>query len=64
MNTLTAANITYDFVDSQFVVNRDVIKEWLAQDAEGNCTIDETQAAAWVRQMAYETDTFRTGAHV
>ena len=58
MNSLTAANLTYDFVDRQYVVNRDVIKEWLTQDAEGNYTIDETQAAAWVRQMAYETDTF------
>lgn len=58
MNSLTSANITYDFVDRQFVVNRDVIKEWLVQDSEGNYTIDETKAASWVRQMAYETDTF------
>lgn len=58
MNTLTAANITYDFVDQQFVVNRDVLKDWLVQDGEGNYTLDETKAAAWVRHMAYETDTF------
>ena len=58
MNSLTAANLTYDFVDRQYVVNRDVIKEWLTQDAEGNYTIDETQAPACVRQTAYETDTF------
>lgn len=58
MNTLTAANITYDFVDQQFVVNRDVLKEWLIQDSDGNYVIDETQAAAWVKHMAYETDTF------
>lgn len=58
MNTLTAANITYDFVDRQYVVNRDVIKDWLIQDADGNYTLDETKAAAWVKHMAYETDTF------
>lgn len=58
INTLTAANITYDFVDRQFVVNRDVIKEWLTQDESGNYTIDESKAAAWVKHMAYETDTF------
>ena len=52
MNTLTAANITYDFVDRQYVVNRDVIKEWLVQDADGNYTLDERKASAWVKQMA------------
>lgn len=58
LNLLTSANIVYDFVDRQYTVDRSVIKEWLTLDENGNYKIDEAQAAAWVKQMAYETDTF------
>lgn len=58
LNLLTSANIVYDFVDRQYTVDRSVLKGWLVQDENGNYAIDEGQAAAWVKQMAYETDTF------
>ena len=58
LNTITAAQITYDFVDSQFTVDRSVIKDWLVKDESGNYVLDQEQAAAWVKHMAYETDTF------
>ncbi|MDY2937037.1 MAG: L,D-transpeptidase family protein [Fusicatenibacter sp.] len=58
LNLLTNARITYDFVDRSYTVDRALIQSWLIQDEEGNYGIDEASAADWVRQMAYETDTF------
>lgn len=59
LNTLTQANITYDFEDGRiYTVDRSVIKDWLVQGEDGSYTIDQTKAAAFVKQMAYDTDTF------
>ena len=59
MNALTTANITYDFGDDRkFTADRSVIKDWLVKGDDGNYTVDESGAAKWVKQMAYETDTF------
>ncbi|UWP59913.1 L,D-transpeptidase family protein [Ruminococcus gauvreauii] len=58
LNTITTAQITYDFVDRQFTVDRSVIREWLVKDENGDYVLDQDQAAAWVKHMAYETDTF------
>lgn len=58
LNTLTSANLVYDFVDRQFTVDRATIRGWLVKGEDGNYALDETQVASWVRHMAYETDTF------
>lgn len=58
MNTLTQANITYDFVDRQYVVNRDQIKPWLVRGDDGNYALNEQAVTDYVTQMAYDTDTF------
>ena len=59
LNTLTQANITYDFEDGRiYTVDRAVIKDWLVQAEDGTYSIDQEKAAAFVKQMAYDTDTF------
>lgn len=59
LNTLTSANITYDFGDNRvYKIDRATIKGWLLRGDDGNYTLDEGQIAAWVKHMAYETDTF------
>ena len=58
LNQMTAANITYDFVDRQMTVGRDDIRSWLVKGEDGSYTLDQNQVAAWVQNMAYETDTF------
>lgn len=59
LNLLISANITYDFEDNRiYTVDGSVIKGWLVQNEDGTYSIDEEQAAAFVKQMAYDTDTF------
>lgn len=59
LNTLTQANITYDFEDGRiYTIDRSVIKNWLVQAEDGTYSIDHAQVAAYVKQMAYDTDTF------
>lgn len=58
LNSWTAAQITYDFVDRQFTLGRDQIRPWLVKNDTGSYTLDEAQVAEWVKNMAYETDTF------
>lgn len=59
LNTLTQANITYDFEDGRiYTIDRSVIKNWLVQAEDGTYSIDQAQVAAYVKQMAYDTDTF------
>ncbi len=58
LNSLLALNITYDYVDRQYVVNGDVIRSWMVQDENGDYVISSDLAAAWVYDMAYNTDTF------
>lgn len=58
MNRLTGVIITYDFSDRTEVVDRDILKNWLIKDGEGNYTIDRTQVAAYVDSLGYHYDTF------
>ena len=58
LNTLTSANIIYDFKDRQYTVDRSLIKEWLVKGADGNYSLDESKVSEWVKDMAYDTDTF------
>ncbi|HIS81595.1 MAG TPA: L,D-transpeptidase/peptidoglycan binding protein [Candidatus Scatomonas merdavium] len=58
LNQMTSAQIIYDFADRQMTVNRDTIKGWLVKGEDGSYALDQNQVAEWVRNMAYETDTF------
>lgn len=58
LNRLISANIIYDFKDRQFTVDRTLIKSWLVKGEDGSYSIDQNQAAEWVKNMAYETDTY------
>lgn len=58
LNTLTSANIVYDFKDRQFTVDRSVIKGWLVKGEDGSYSLDESKVKEWVENMSYETDTF------
>lgn len=58
LKTLTSANIVYDFEDRQFTVDRNLIKSWLVKSEDGTYSLDEGKAAEWVKNMAYETDTY------
>lgn len=58
LNELTRAMITYDFTDRQKVVNRGIIRQMLSRDLYGNYFLDKDKAAQWVKEMAYDTDTF------
>lgn len=58
LNALAALTITYDFVDRQFVADRDVIRSWIVPDESNNYTLNSDLVAQWVYNMAYETDTF------
>ena len=58
LNQLTSANIVYDFQDRQMVVDRATICSWLYKGEDGNYAVNQELAAAWVQNMAYETDTF------
>ncbi len=58
MNRITAADITYDFVDRQIHLDKEEMATWLSVDEAGNASVNRELAAAWVRNMAYETDTF------
>lgn len=51
-------DITYDFGDRSETVDGSVVKDWLIQDSDGNWTVDESKAAAYVQQLAYKYDTF------
>lgn len=57
-NQLLKVNLTYDFGDRTEVVNGELIKDWIIQDEEGNWTIDESKASAYVQKLAYKYDTF------
>ncbi len=59
LNMLAVANITYDFEDGRiYTVDSSVIKDWVVLGEDGEYTLDEEQVFAFVKQMAYDTDTF------
>ena len=57
-NQMISAQITYDFVDSQWVVDKDELISWLVQNEDGTYTLNYDSVYEWVHNMAYETDTF------
>lgn len=58
MNELTDVVITYDFGDRAETVDRDVIKNWLKRDEQGDMTLDSEKVAAYVYELGYKYDTF------
>ena len=58
LNAATAASITYDFSDRQMTADRTVIRSWLTKAEDGRYFLDREKVSEWVKQMAYETDTF------
>lgn len=58
INKLTDVVITYDFADRTETVDRDVIKNWLIKDSNGNYTLDEQKVASYVNDLGYKYDTF------
>ena len=57
-NQLLKVDIIYDFGDRSETLDGSVVKDWLIQDSDGNWTVDESKAAAYVQQLAYKYDTF------
>ncbi len=57
-NVMLGASITYDFVDQQMTVDSDEIASWIDKDDEGVYALDSDKVYEWVKNMAYETDTF------
>lgn len=58
LNHLTAARITYVIGENSYAIDRATLQSWLVQGEDGTYTISQDEAAAFVRHMAYETDTF------
>ena len=58
LNHLTAARIAYVIGENRYTVERATLQSWLVQGEDGTYTISQDEAAAFVRHMAYETDTF------
>ncbi len=57
-NLLLSSQITYDFVDSQWVVGFDEIYSWIVEEEDGSYSLDYDSVYQWVYNMAYYTDTF------
>lgn len=58
LNTFMKTNLTYDFGDRSETVDASVIKDWIIQGEDGQWTVDENKAAAYVKDLAYKYDTF------
>ncbi|NCB92921.1 MAG: hypothetical protein EOM40_10250 [Clostridia bacterium] len=58
LNKFMQTNLTYDFGDRTEVVNAAVIKDWIVKGEDGQYSVDQTKAAAYVQQLAYTYDTF------
>lgn len=58
INQLTDIVVTYDFADRTETVDREVIKNWLVLDGNGDYTLDRDKVAEYVLDLAYEYDTF------
>ena len=57
MNELTDVVITYDFGDRKETVDRNVIREWLSRDENGDLILDKEQISAYVVSLGEKYDT-------
>lgn len=60
MNELTDVVITYDFDDRKETVDRNVLREWLTRDENGDLVLDREKAAAYVAALGEKYDTVGT----
>ncbi len=58
LNLMLSASLTYDFVDSKWVCDREVIYSCIQDDGTGTLNLNRDALYQWVADMAYETDTF------
>ena len=58
VNTMLSTNIVYDFGDRQYVVDKDLVKTFLKEDEDGNFKLKRDKVQEWVKNLAYETDTY------
>ena len=56
MNRYVGAVVTHTFGDAREVLDGDTISQWITVDG-GNVTLDESQAAAYVKELAGKYDT-------
>lgn len=58
LNQMLNSNITYDFVDRKYTVDKDTVRSFIQKNAEGNYALNRDQVRSFVNQMALETDTY------
>ena len=58
LNSMLSTDITYDFVDREYKVDRAVVQGFIREDENGILQLNEEAVAQWVYDMAYDTDTF------
>lgn len=59
LNKIGLANITYDMGDNRiYKVDSTVLQNWIVESEDGTYGLDRNQVYAFVKQMAYDTDTF------
>ena len=57
-NLYTGVIITYDFADSTETVDREIIKNWLTLDENGEMTLDHALVSDYVSELARKYDSF------
>ena len=57
MNELTDVVITYDFGDRKETVDRNVIREWLSRDENGDLILDKEKISAYVAALGEKYNT-------
>lgn len=57
-NAFLNVTVTVDFADRQEVINKEVMKNWLITDEEGNVALSQEKVRAYVDDLKYKYDTF------
>ena len=58
VNRMLSTNIVYDFVDRQYVVDKELVKTFLKEDENGKFKLRRDKVLEWVKNLSYETDTY------
>jgi len=57
-NAYLGVTVTYDFSDRQEVVDKEVIKTFIAENEEGEISLSEEKIREYIQQLGYTYDTF------
>lgn len=57
-NQMLSTNVTFDFVDRQYTVDRETVESFFQKGEDGNYSLSQANVHSWVNQMALETDTY------